>query len=415
MLLNRIRPEVDKILRKNQNGFRTNRSTTGQILTVRRIIEGANEKNLTATLLFIDFSKTFDSIHRGNMAEILKAYRIPEKIINEIMIAYKYTKSIERSDDGDTELITITGGVLQGDILAPFLFITCLDYSHIYVLKMSLDRDNVLGFTLSERNSRRYPAIKMTDVDYADDLAIVTDKTSEATIILHKIENTAKEIGLNINSSKTEFISINQGENEKMKSLNGKDIKKVSDFKYLGSNIQSIEKDMNIRLAKSWAALNNMNAIRKYRLPDRIKRNFFRTTVESVLVYGSVSWTLTKALEKRISGNYTRMLRAIRNRSWKDHPSNKEIYSNIPDICTSIRQQILRFSGHCWRNKCELASDIILWQPTKSERKIRRPRRTYVDQLMDDTLCNVNELKTAMDDNDAWKKRVKNCRASSTC
>ena len=77
----------------------------------------------------------------------------------------------------------------------------------------------------------------MTDVDYADDLAIVTYKTSEATILLDKIENTAKEIGLNINSGKTEFISINQGENEKMKSLNGKNIKKVSDFKYLRSYI----------------------------------------------------------------------------------------------------------------------------------------------------------------------------------
>ena len=122
------------------------------------------------------------------------------------MIAYKGTKSIVRSDD-DTEFITITGGVLQGDTLAPFLFKICLDY----VLKMTLDRDNVLALTLSERKSRRHPAIKMTDVDYADDLAIVTDKTSEATILLHKIENTAKEIGLNINSGKTEFISINQG------------------------------------------------------------------------------------------------------------------------------------------------------------------------------------------------------------
>ena len=93
------------------------------------------------------------------------------------MITYKYTKLIMRSDDGDTEFITITGGVLQGDTLAPFLFIICLNY----VSKMSLDRDNVLGFTLSERKRRRYPAIKMTYVDYADDLAIVTDKTSEDT------------------------------------------------------------------------------------------------------------------------------------------------------------------------------------------------------------------------------------------
>ena len=73
MLLNRIRPVVDIILRTNQNGFRTNRSTAGQILTVRRIIEGANVKNLTATILFIDFSKALYSIHRGKVADILNA------------------------------------------------------------------------------------------------------------------------------------------------------------------------------------------------------------------------------------------------------------------------------------------------------------------------------------------------------
>ena len=78
-----------------------------------------------------------------------------------------------------------------------------------------------------------------------------------------------------------------------------------------------------------------------------MKINFFRATV------GSVSWTLIKTLAKRLNGNYTRMLRAILNRSWKDH-SNKDIYGNIPDIFTSIRQQRLRFSGHCWISKLEL-------------------------------------------------------------
>ena len=82
-----------------------------------------------------------------------------------------------------------------------------------------------------------------------------------------------------------------------------------------------------------------MNSIWTFRLPDNMKRNFFRATVESVLIYGSVSWTLTNSLEKRLNGNYTRMLRSILNRSWKYHPNNKEIYGNIPGICTSIRQQ----------------------------------------------------------------------------
>ena len=87
MLLNRIRTAVDIILRQNQNGFRSNRSTSGKIITVRRIIEGANAKNLTATILFIYFSKAFDSIHRGKIEEILNAYGIPDKIISAIMIA----------------------------------------------------------------------------------------------------------------------------------------------------------------------------------------------------------------------------------------------------------------------------------------------------------------------------------------
>ena len=96
------------------------------LLLVRRIFEDVNEKNLIATLLFIDLSKALDSINRGKMAEILKAYGIPKKIINSIMIAYKDTESIVRSDDGYKECITITVGVLQGDTLAPFICIIFL-------------------------------------------------------------------------------------------------------------------------------------------------------------------------------------------------------------------------------------------------------------------------------------------------
>ena len=143
MLLNRIRHAVDIILRTNQNGFRTNRSIYGQILTVRRIIEPPNSKNLTATILFIDFSKDFDSIHRGKMAEIFNYYGIPYEIISYIMIAYKHTKSIVRTNDGDTDFINISGGVLQDETLAPFIFIICLDY----VLKKALYGNNDLEVT----------------------------------------------------------------------------------------------------------------------------------------------------------------------------------------------------------------------------------------------------------------------------
>ena len=92
MLLNRIQPEVDKVLRKNQTGFRKNRPTVGQILTVRRLIEGVRAKNRKPSLLFVDFSKAFDSIHRCKMEKILRAYGIPAETVAAIMMLYKKHK-----------------------------------------------------------------------------------------------------------------------------------------------------------------------------------------------------------------------------------------------------------------------------------------------------------------------------------
>ena len=92
LLRNRIEPKIDNILRKNQNGFRRNRSTTSQILTIRRILEGVRAKNLQATLIFVDFTKAFDSIHRGKMEQILLAYGIPKETVAAITILYRNTK-----------------------------------------------------------------------------------------------------------------------------------------------------------------------------------------------------------------------------------------------------------------------------------------------------------------------------------
>ena len=135
LLRNHIEPKIDNILRKNQNGFWRNRSTTSQILTIHRILEGVQAKNLQATILFVKFTKAFDSIHRRKMEQILQAYGIPKETIAAITILYRNTKVKVRSLDGDTEYFDIVAGVLQGDTLAPYLLIIFLDY----VLWTSID------------------------------------------------------------------------------------------------------------------------------------------------------------------------------------------------------------------------------------------------------------------------------------
>ena len=110
---NRIEPKIDNILRKNQNSFWRNSSPTSQILTIRRILEGVRAKNLQATLLFVDFTKSFDSIHRGKMEQILLAYGLPKENAAAIIILYRNTKVKVRSPNGDTEYFDIVAGLEQ--------------------------------------------------------------------------------------------------------------------------------------------------------------------------------------------------------------------------------------------------------------------------------------------------------------
>ena len=136
LIRNHIEPKIKNILRKNQNGFRGNRSTTSQILTIRRILEGVRAKKLQAIILFVDFTKAFDSIQRKKMEQILLAYGLPKETVAAIMILYRNTNVKVRSPDGDTNYFDIVAGALQRDTLAPYLFIICLDY----VLRTSIDK-----------------------------------------------------------------------------------------------------------------------------------------------------------------------------------------------------------------------------------------------------------------------------------
>ena len=127
-LRNRIEPKIDKIFWKKQNGFQRKRSSMSQILTIRRILEVVRAKNLEATILFVDFTKAFDSIHRGKMEQILHVDSLPKKAGAAIMILYRNTKTKVRTPDGNTDYFDIVAGILQRDTLAQYLFIICLDY-----------------------------------------------------------------------------------------------------------------------------------------------------------------------------------------------------------------------------------------------------------------------------------------------
>ena len=363
LLRNRIEPKIDNILRKNQNGFRRNRPTTSQILTNCRILEGIQAKYLQVTLLFIDFTKAFDSIHRGKMEQILLAYGLPKETVAAITILYRNTKVKVRSPDGDTEYFDIVAGELQEDTLAPYLFIICLDY----VLGTSINKIRENSFQLTKKRSRRYPAKTIIDADYADDIAILTNTPNQAETLLHSLEQAAVGIGLHVNAHKTEYMCYNQTSD--ISTLDGTPLKLFGKFTYLGNGVSSTEKDIDTWLTKAWTAIDRLSIIWKSNLTDKMKRSFFQAAVVSILLYGCTTWTLTKRLEKKLDGNYTRMLREILNKSWRQHPTKHQLYGHLHPITKSIQVRRTRHAGHCWRSKDELISDVLLWTPAYGRAK----------------------------------------------
>ena len=208
------------------------------IIIIRRILEGVRAKNLEATVLFVNFSKVFDSIHRGKMEQIFFAYDIPKETVAGIMMLYKNTKVKVRSLDGDTDCFDMVTCMLLGDILALYLFIICLDY----VLRTSIDLMKENGFKLAKER-RRYSEQTITDADYADGIALLAKIPIQAKTLLHSLERAAGGIGLHRNADKIEYMCFNQRCDTSIQKSGP--LKFEVKFTYLGSSVSSSETDIN--------------------------------------------------------------------------------------------------------------------------------------------------------------------------
>ena len=100
-----------------------------------------------------------------------------------------------------------------------------------------------------------------------------------------------------------------------------------------------------------------------------MKLSFFQAAVTSILLYGCTTWTQTKRLEKKLDGNYTRMLRVILNKSWRQHPTRHQLYGHLPPITKTIQVRLTRHAGHCRRSRDELIRDVLLWTPHMAVQK----------------------------------------------
>ncbi|XP_038062338.1 uncharacterized protein LOC119732803 [Patiria miniata] len=223
----------------------------------------------------------------------------------------------------------------------------------------------------------------MTDLDFADDIGLVSDTAEKARVLFLAVESECMNIGLHINAKKTKVLAFN-----------------------IEDTTVATEKELKVRRSLAWSAAHSMRKVWKAQLNDDLKRRLFVAMVESVLLYGAESWTLTVKQEKSLDGVYTRMLRMALNVSWKDHISNIDLYGGLPHISDKIRERgmALYLAGHYIRHPELAVHNTILWEPTHGTARRGRRRATYIDTV---GLSDTGELRTLMLNRDECRAATK--------
>ena len=421
VMLNRIRPSIEKILRPNQAGFRPGRGTTELIAAIRRIIEGASAKQLPLIITFVDFRKAFDSVSRPMLFAIMRHYGIPERVVEAIARLYYGSKAKVFVNGDLSEEFEVSTGVMQGDVLAPYLFILVVDYV------MSRSEEN-FGFEYTKRLSPRYPGKRIADLDYADDIALLESTIERATEFLRRVSEEALNVGLEINTDKTECMIINPSEvkdfgpGSETVTLGGNALKVVHDFKYLGSKVASTGSDVGHRMSLAWTAFWELKKVWGSEwVSQRLKINIFKAAVISILLYGCETWILNQDHERQLNTFATRCYRKILGirLSENNRTSNADLYERVQQrpLVATVRMRQLRWLGHALRRDENTPSkEFALWHPRPSHgtAKPGAPKTTwhkYIIKVLEDWWkgLTVEDIEREAQNRESWRKIVAVC------
>ena len=194
-------------------------------------------------------------------------------------------------------------------------------------------REEELGFTIKPRQTRRIGPKVVTDLDFADDIGLISNTAEQAQKLWKEVEKAAFHIWMPIKPS-----VYSSDQNVEIHTLDGSNLEAVNDFKYLGSWIGRVRK------ALAWNSCNALDKVWKSSLPRKIEERLFLANVESVFLCGAETWTITYNSKKSLDGCYTRMLWSAFNISWKDKITNQELYDDLPPLSDKIKERRLRLT-----------------------------------------------------------------------
>ena len=223
---------------------------------------------------------------------------------------------------------------------------------------------------LAKEESWNYRAQTIKDADYADNIVLLANTPAQVKSLLHSLERVTTDIGFKVNVHRRNTRALNQRGD--ISTRTDGPLKLVKKFTYHEIIDSSNKKDINTWLAGT--VTDGLSIIWESDLTDKIKCTFFETVVVSILLYGCITWMQTKGMEK----SSTRVLWAVLNKSWRQHPTKQQLHGHLRSITKTVKVRWTRYAGHCWLSKYELISDTLLWTPSHGRAKAGRPARTYI-------------------------------------
>ncbi|BHF84571.1 hypothetical protein SprV_0902772200 [Sparganum proliferum] len=345
VLLRRFQAVRDSRTRPNQAGFRAGRGCADQIFALRRILEFRHSYQQPTAVCFVDFAAAFDSVHRESLWRIMALDGVPAKIIAMIKAYYRSTTARILVRNNLSQPFGIRSGVRQGCILSPILFNYAIDW--------------ILGRALRDSDGVEIaPGHRLTDLDYADDIALLASSFGDLQSMVSRVNEVAKSVGLSINAGKTKvFASCIPDQDKTPLGIDGRQLEEVDSLKYLGARLLPNGEGKDDIVSRIDAARWVFSSLRKCLwirrdLSIATKIRVYRASVRSVLLYGCECWPLRVEDERKLEVFDHHCLRTNLRVKFTDFVSNETVRArcdNIARINQAIQERRLKWFGHVLR------------------------------------------------------------------
>ncbi|KAK3540827.1 hypothetical protein QTP86_002365 [Hemibagrus guttatus] len=374
---------------EQQYGFMPRKSTTDAIFALRILMEKYRDGQKELHCVFVDLEKAYDRVPREELWYCMRKSGVAEKYVRVVQDMYERSRTVVRCAVGQTEEFNVEVGLHQGSALSPFLFAIVMDQ-------------------LSEEVRQESPWTMM----FADDIVICSESREQVEENLERWRFALERRGMKVSRSKTEYMCVNEREGSGTVRLQGEEVKKVQEFKYLGSTVQSngeCGKEVKKRVQAGWNGWRKVSGVLcDQKISARIKGKVYRTVVRPAMLYGLETVSLRKRQESELEVAELKMLRFSLGVTRLDRIRNEYIRgtAHVGRLGDKVREARLRWFGHVQRRDSEYIGRRMLDMGLPGRRQRGRPKRRYMDGINEDMKLVGARVEDA-EDRDRWREMIR--------